>query len=287
MVEIVAARFDAAAQMTGEANERRESRRTVIGLELEDWLGSVGDHGGNFNYRLLDVSPTGARIAVPREAPGAGALMHGASVHLHLPFRHGSEYHDVGVVARCIDTDDFVERGVRFAARTPLKYPVYLLLANNLQGADIVVDEADRNAVFARVVKDAYFLKRGILIYLDHLIPLFTRAAIVRKRLRQDEAREHFAETRAAIAGSIDVLEEFQKLSSSPGFDFHQAGAEWDWARLRRAVSIDFLVEEFAGRYRTREVRPYLHSIRLLDHRLYTNFNTLLALRFLAAGDGV
>jgi hypothetical protein len=41
-------------------------------------------------------------------------------------------------------------------------------------------------------------------------------------------------------------------------------------------------VEVLASRFKTREVGPYLRSIRLLDHRLYTNFNTLVALRYLA-----
>jgi hypothetical protein len=262
-------------------DSKRGAERLTLSLGSARMLGSISRPNLSFEYILTDVSATGSGILIPPDGPEPDIFQKGALIHMHLPFRFGEKFRDVGEIVRSHQRPEGFFFGVNLVGRVPLQYPVFLEYNQSESGARFQTTTADYSRLFRKVLKDAYFLKRGILIYLDHLIPVFGRSAHVRRRFSATEAGQHFKETRVVLDRSLGELEKYLEKANTPDFDAKNLPPDWDWDVLRKSVTVDFVLENMASKFKTREAYPYLRSIRLLDHRLYTNFNSLIAIHFI------
>jgi hypothetical protein len=57
-----------------------------------------------------------------------------------------------------------------------------------------------------------------------------------------------------------------------------------DLESLRAAIALELNLKVLSERFNASTVLPYLHSVRVLEHQLYTSFNTLVLLHLRSSG---
>lgn len=254
----------------------RMEPRMVVDTGGISFIGTREDLSDIFEYVLRDVSDGGVGLFLRDDAPGIEHVLPGARVNFHLPFQVNEEFHDLGVIrwrSRSAG-DDGWDCGASLEGRIPLYYAVYVAFDDGRMEFRSGITGLNRlQDILVILVKDAWLLKRGVAVYFDHLAPYFRRLGKGRAR---NEGRE-FAETmREQIAANVQRLDALRERVADPEIRHHPEN--WGLAEFRLAVTPELKPEEFYERFRTTAVLPYLQSIKRLEYRLYTNFNTMVLL---------
>ena len=255
-------------------DERRiEARiRTDTGTVL--FLGSRENAQPGFSFLLRDVSSSGVGVMVPSR-PGMIPLEIGETVNFHLPFQLNKEFYNQGVIRWQQMVPEGQICGARLEKRVPLRYPIYVAF----ETGDIrfVLEEfgiASLKALVAQILDDALYFKKAVSIYFEHLVPYFGRHSRAKseKGLLTDETL--VLRVRKQILENIRVIE----ILGNRAID-RRAGEPLlgvvDLESLRTAVALELNLEVLSERFSASTMLPYLRSVGLLAHQLYTNFNTL------------
>ena len=150
---------------------RREDRLPVASLNLP-FLGTRSSDSQAFQYLILDTSTSGAGIVIPQWVMARERVNSGERVRLNLPFKMDKELYNRGVVAWERWDEEILGQklGIRLDKTVPDYYPVRI----DLQTGDLQIDLGEFKSggdLLARVIKDAYLLKKGVRIYYSHLVP--------------------------------------------------------------------------------------------------------------------
>lgn len=256
---------------------RRAKRLAVDSLVLP-FLATREADKQVFQYLVLDLSAEGAGIAIPSWALARERLNQGERVNLHIPFRLHQKNLDRGEVRWVAWRDDINAQacGVLLDREVPAYYPVEL----SLERGEVAVDLrrfSGPGELLLKVLGDLCLLKAGVVIYLKHLAPYFSRVAGVSRKdfgpLREvifDEARDKEAQNQR------DLEDLLAQLGGGDGAD--AAMAALDLENLSSMVQSAIYLELFQNALDSPMAGQYLHAIKTLEDRLYYNYNTIVML---------
>jgi hypothetical protein len=134
-----------------------------------------------------------------------------------------------------------------------------------------------------RILGDAYYFKRGVSIYFEHLAPYFTRHGRLRPEKRPKENANIVPHIRAQIQEHIRAIEKL-KIKAAQKDTSRVFPTSNDLESLRAAIPFEINLVLLSESFDASVVLPYLRSVRLLEHQLYSNFNTLVLVRLQRCG---
>ena len=198
----------------------------------------------------------------------------GEWINFHLPFQLNTKFYNQGVVRWQQNAPKSQIVGAHLEKRVPLKYPIYVGFETGL--IHFTIEEfgiQSLEVLTERILEDAYYFKRGLAIYFEHLAPYFKRHSLpmLHKGLHTDETV--VPHIRAQIAQHIQTIEKLLALSRTAGRAFPDQA---DLETLRSAVDFELNITVLSETFDASTVRPYLRSVQLLRHQLFSNFNTLV-----------
>ena len=252
---------------------RRTERRLPIDLGSTPFLGSRENGQPTFAYLLRDVSPSGVGMIVPPRQ-GMVPLEAGEWINFHLPFQLNKKYYNQGVVRWQQNVPKGQMCGAHLERRVPLKYPIYVGFETGQ--VHFTLEEfgiQSLEALTERILEDAYYFKRGLAIYFEHLAPYFKRHSLPMQHKGQHTDETVVPGIRAQIAQHIQTIEKLLALSRTAECAFPDQA---DLETLRSAVDFELNITVLSETFDASTVRPYLRSVQLLRHQLFSNFNTLV-----------
>jgi hypothetical protein len=262
---------------------RRSEQRIPIDLGSAPFLGSRENGQPSFAYLLRDVSSSGVGVVVPlrdQMVPLAVDEM----VNFHLPFQLNKRFYNQGVIRWCKMMPEAQVCGAHLERRVPLRYPIYVAF----ETGDIrfILEEfgiSSLDELIERILEDAFYLKKGIGIYFEHLAPYFARHSRLRVEKKPATGDDLVARIRRQIQENILALEGLRQTA------IKRAGEQpfpdrADLESLRAAIALELNLNVLSERFSASTILPYLRSVRLLEHQLYTSFNTLVLLHLRTSG---
>jgi len=258
------------------SERRRERRYPIDSINLPFIASREADHQ-SFQYLLTDISLHGAQITIPKWLVGRERLQQEDIINFHVPFRLSKETYDQGKVA-WERWDSHLQGqvcGARMINKAPLHYPVYIRMEASDIGIDLTRFETVEN-LLVQVVKDSSLLKRGVVIYLRHLVPYFSRISDYSSRDYRSLKTVLLDEIVARVERNQVWLQHLQKdILATPGYQTEIA-RHLDLEELREVMESEIYFELFKNVFSTGSALPYLTAIKGLEKKLYANYNTIV-----------
>jgi hypothetical protein len=246
------------------------------------FLGSRRAPHGTFQYLLQAIDAEGATFAVPSWVARREHFRPADHVDLHFPFGTADGWHRHHAVVTDARWD--AEHGqqvcrAEFRDRQPLHHPVSASVETgrvtfrNAQG-----EAADPSELLVRLLRDCLLQKRGVSVYFKHLVPLFSRITdfpmadygVLRQTVLEDVRRR--------IEANVAALEHWHARAEAGTLSAENLSRDLDLESLRTAVEGEIENDLFTATFDTPAIRPYTSAIRLLEDKLYMNYNTLVLL---------
>jgi hypothetical protein len=262
---------------------RRSEPRIPIDLGSAPFLGSRENGQPSFAYLLRDVSSSGVGVIVPLLA-GMAPVEIGESVNFHLPFQLNKKFYNQGVIRWQKMMPEGQMCGAHLERRVPLRYPIYVAF----ETGDIrfAVEEFGVPSVkdlIEQILEDAFYLKKGIGIYFEHLAPYFIRHGRLRVEKESGANEDLVTRIRRQIQENIHTVEALRNRATDRSAEQPFPSAA-DLESLRAAIALELNLKVLGKKFNASTVLPYLRSVRLLEHQLYTSFNTLVLLHLQTSG---
>jgi hypothetical protein len=264
-------------------NQRCEARISLNSVSLP-FCGSHIQGGFSFQYFLVDASPNGIQINIPEWVVNWNRLREGDDVHFALPLMVGGKLLNRGRI-----------RWLKCQAETREQF-----CGATIQNPGAIVNEACFTMVqegeirfqtpvycaslkdyCAEILKDTALLKKGILIYLDHLMPFFAR--ITQNPGDYPEFRGLlFGDIREQVQKHADLLKELsEKVQNAPDF-FSGFSNDFDLEQIRAIMESELSQDVFHIAFEKDSILVYLEEIHHLEARVFTNYNALVLAQILA-----
>ena len=262
---------------------RRSEPRIPIDLGSAPFLGSRENGEPSFAYLLRDVSSGGVGVIVPLSAEMV-PLEIGEAVNFHLPFQLNKKFYNQGVIRWEKMTPEGQMCGAHLEKRIPLRYPIYVAFeTGDIRFAVEEFGIPSMEDLIKQILEDAFYLKKGIGIYFEHLAPYFTRHGRLRVEKEPGAKEGLVIRIRRQIQKNIRTVESL-KNRSIKRTDEQPLPSVADLESLRAAIALELNLKVLSERFNASTVLPYLRSVRLLEHQLYTNFNTLVLVHLQTSG---
>ncbi len=263
----------------GIVKDRRKERRLDISSVNLPFLGTRGEDHSSFQYLIMDLSRSGIGFAIPNWVVSREGIRTGDTVNFHLPINIEEHYYNQGVIlwTKWDDAIGSETCGALLGSRGRPSYPVSISIESGSVSVDLEEFEV-RDSLLCRVIKDTAFLKKGVDIYLGHLIPFFSR--ISRYPSKEYPQLKDFllSDVKMRVREHCDQLEALYMKTRQ------ETPAQTDIARfidleeLRAMVESEIYIEIFKAAFSDESVVPYLNAIKDLEKRLYFNYNTIVML---------
>ena len=263
------------------SGERRSGSRVEVSSLNLPFLGSREEDHSLFEYLLLEISScvgsAGIRIAIPGWGVCKEYLIAGDAVDFHIPFQLGPESFHLGRVVweRWDDSLGVQLCGARLEKKARMAHPFHISLGNAAIGVDLR-GFSSTHGLLLRVLKDSVLLKKGVLIYLKHLVPLFSRIA--------GYPHKEFPELKRCLLEDIRLKIEENKKALENIFSCFQKGPcksdelarHLDLNALRSATESEIYPEIFNIAFETGAHISYIGAIKTLEKKLYYNYNVVV-----------
>jgi PilZ domain len=262
---------------------RRSEPRISIDLGSTPFLGSRKNGQPSFAYLLADVSSSGVGLIVPpqnRMVP----LAVGETVNFHLPFQLDQKFYNEGVVRWQQTVPQGQQCGANLHKRVPVRYPIYVAFETG--AIHLILEEfgiPDVGDLVGRILEDAFYFKKGVSIYFEHLAPYFGRHGRLHQEKRSEEDGSIVPRIRAQIEENIRTIENLKNKAAQRASSRSFPALD-DLESLRAAIPLEINLAVLSEDFDASVVLPYLRSVRLLEHQLYTNFNTLVLVHLQICG---
>lgn len=262
------------------------------------FLGSRED-GEPFGYLLLDVNQERANVAVYNWMVNRTNLDLQEKVNLFIPSLLTPTYYfrenTPGIVESIKKEEDQTyfyqvafthETSLDFSAKSPKE------LAQNISSESSLVE------LLVQLIKDSLILKRGVLVYLKHLAPYFSRIVDYSKPDYQPLGNFIFDDLRNRIKGNEESLQRLYlaiKGIKNPLDIPIELNLEDLRENVESEISLDLFLMAFANidsrdellqllkesKYQEKLKARYLYmnyliSIKDLEKRLYSNYNQIV-----------
>lgn len=256
-------------------DERRSEARIPVNVGTVPFLGSRENAQPSFSFLLRDVSSSGVGVLVPIK-PGMMPLQLGETVNFHLPFQLNKEFYNQGVIRWQQVIPEGQVCGARLEKRVPLRYPIYVAF----ETGDIrfVLEEfgiPSLEALVAQILDDTLYFKKAVSIYFEHLTPYFGRHSRSKSKKGFPTDEDLVPRVRKQIVDNTRAIETLRNQAIDRQAD-EPFPRVVDLESLRAAVALELNLEVLSERFSASIMLPYLRSVGLLAHQLYTNFNTLV-----------
>jgi len=262
-------------------NWRRSEPRISIDLGSASFLGSRENGQPSFAYLLRDVSSSGVGMIVPLNE-AMTPIDVGETINFHLPFQLNEKFYNQGIVRWQQITPNGQMCGAHLEKRVPLRYPIYVAFqTGNIRFASEELGIASAKDLIEQILDDVLYLKKGIGIYFDHLAPYFTRHG--RQKMKPGTGEDLVTRLRRQIQENIRTVNGLKDAATKRRAEQpFPSGA--DLESLRAAIALEFNLKVLTERFNASTVLPYIRSVGLLEHQLYTSFNTLVLLHLQTSG---
>jgi hypothetical protein len=262
---------------------RRSEPRIPIDLGSAPFLGSRESGRPSFAYLLRDVSSSGVGVIVPLRA-GMADLEIGESVNFHLPFQLNKKFYNQGVIRWQKMEPEGQMCGAHLEKRVPLRYPIYVAFeTGDIRFAVEEFGIPSLEDLIIQILEDAFYFKKGVSIYFEHLAPYFARHSRVKVEKRSPTDENLVTRVRSQIQENIRIIEAL-KIKASESTANGSFPSIADLESLRAATALELNLEVLSERFSASTMLPYLQSVGLLSHQLYTNFNTLVLMHLHTGG---
>jgi hypothetical protein len=243
------------------------------------FLGSrLGDQAC-FEYLLQAVEEDRVCLVIPRWVVSRERLKEGDTVQLNLPFEVDGRFLGRGMVGKPEWRESLQSQECSLRLEEEPQMPPGFFFS--LQGSGGRIDLkgfSPPEGLLFQTVKDSILLKRGILIYLNHLIPYFSRISEFPSEEYRQLRGYLFEDIQERIGQNKARLEDlFQKLSdvccpqeSIPDFI--------DLEELRTAMESEIHSALFEITFDNALITENILAIKEQENRLYYSYNTIVML---------
>lgn len=248
--------------MDTKAETRKETRKRLESITLP-FLGSREKDHQCFEYLIVDVSKSGMSIAIPRWVISREKMNTGDIINLHLPFKLEDNFYEKGMVM-WTRWDDVIEAevcGIKSCSADMCQY-----LNPDMPETELAL----------RSIKDSVLAKKGVLIYLNHLIPYFSKTTqyidkdytslsdiFLEDIARQvDEHAKRLEQVYEKLKKEMDSIKDLPRLI--------------DLEELRTLIESEIYIEIFKITFSDEHIMPYLNAIKKLENNIYSNYNTIV-----------
>ncbi|MFO7816832.1 MAG: PilZ domain-containing protein [Thermodesulfobacteriota bacterium] len=259
--------------------DARHEQRLPVETAILPFLGSRDEDYQPFQYIIQDFSQNGVRIAIPSWVQSRERLFSNDQVNLHLPYKFKNQSRNQGKVAweKWEENESAQVCGIALDKYFPETYPVFI----SLDTKEVIVDLAHFSSLeklILLVLKDCVLLKKGILIYLEHLSSYFTRVSAFK--------REEYALFRQTVINDIKVgleknlayLNEIYSEALNMEDEKGDILGLLDIDELRKSIESELYIELFTSVLSFEIVSRYLTALKVLEKKSYNNYNTLAML---------
>ncbi len=271
--------YDSSVADLSYQEQRKEKRFDIRSVNMP-FLGSRDPDHSSFQYLILDISKSGIGFAIPKWVVNREGLRKGDTIHFNLPiFVQGSFYKQGDLLWTRWDND--IEAQVCGASLlktvAPL-YPIYISLdadSVSISLEDFAVKED--NLVY-RVLKDTAFLKKGVEIYIGHLIPFFSRIAKYPPEEYPELKGFLFSDIRERVTGHFEKLENLYMTINAEKATLEDLPKYIDLEDLRSIIDSEVSIDVFRAVFADENIMPYLKAIKDLEQKLFYNYNIIVLL---------
>ncbi|MBF0100451.1 MAG: PilZ domain-containing protein [Desulfobacterales bacterium] len=259
--------------------EYRREHRKEIGSVLLPFLSTRQDNHECFEYLIIDISSNGLKISIPKWLVGKDRLEKDDLINLHIPFRLQDETYNQGKVA-WIKWDDKTQGqvcGIHIEHRMPFYETIYI----SLETSQIVVTLKDFNSIedaLLKILKDMGLLKKGVLIYLNHIIPYFSRITRYSSGDYRNLKNIYLDDIIGRVENNYHVLEKLYQQAQQLQGSKKQLPEYIDLEELRENVESEINLDILKTTFSNDSIMPYLDAIKVLEKKQYLNYNTLVML---------
>jgi len=247
--------------------ERRKEARKAVDSINPPFLGTKEADHLCFQYLLIDLSKSGLRIAIPKWFADREQIKKDDVINFHLPYEIDKTFYDQGRVT-WIKWDNNMEAlvcGVSIESSKPIPYPYS-------------ESSSQRENISARLIKDSMLLKKGVSIYLGHLIPYFSQAKDCSRQEYPQLKAYSLEDARKKIKKHHTELETIFKKLENEMTSASEVSKFIDLEELRSIIESEINVEIFKITFSDDHITPYLNAIKKLEDKLYFNYNIIVML---------
>lgn len=259
--------------------EKRKEKRLGISSVNLPFLGTRGEDQSCFQYVILDMSKSGIGFVIPNWVVNREAIKKNDLVNLHLPLKMEDNFYNQGLIM-WTKWDDELQGKVCGAGLSNTEHPPYPVFIS-IESGSVSVDFDDfdvRDNLLCRVVKDTAFLKRGVDIYLGHLIPYFSRISMYPPEEYPLLKESILEDIHSRVREHCDKLEALYEKIRTEMPSRSDVAKFIDLEELRSIIESEIYIEILRVAFSNESVMPYLNAIKDLEKRLYFNYNTIVML---------
>jgi hypothetical protein len=259
-------------------DKRREQRVDIDSVQFP-FLGSRRDDHACFQYLIMDISTHGLRINIPTWVVDRERFKKDDLINLHVPFQIKNNIFDLGRIAwvKPDESNEGQVLGIEVVGDPVYHQPIFVSLDDLKIDLDLESNTSIDGLVL-RVLKDSFMLKKGVQVYLKHLVPYFSRISkysskdypILKESLLSD-IQERVSQHQKKIEAIYDT--------GCGDYSCEKEIAKYlDLEELRSIMESEVYLEILKIAFETDTVLPYLLAIKELEKKLYSNFNTIVLL---------
>jgi len=236
-----------------------------------------------FEYVLVDVSHSGAQFAIPRWTVSRERLETGAVIDLNLTLSSDGSSFTKGTVVWTKWSEEV--RSELYAISQFQKTPAHSPFAISTEDASITVDMKEIESFpkhLIKTIKDCFLLKKGISIYLKHLIPYFSRIG------NYPEADYPFLkdtvlnEIRNHVFANYELLSRLHQFLSEECLKQDDIPKLLNLEELRSQIESEINIDIFTSTFESEKTAPYISAIKDLEQKLYANYNVAVMIYLLS-----
>lgn len=239
----------------------------LLGSREEDYI--------CFQYLIQEISVTRAEILIPRWVAHREFLRPGDLIDFHMTFRIENAVYEKGRIEETLWSDAYDSQSC-FALLEPAKFERALVtLACQQESCYFVETAAGADAVkeLLDVIKKTILLKKGIIIYLDRLIPYFSRMSDF-PAAEYTQLREFFlADIQQQVLDHQKHLERMVERLKVELREPRDIPMAFDLEEIRSLIESEISIDLFRITFDNDKVTSYMHSIKELEKKLYTQYN--------------
>lgn len=259
--------------------DARHEQRLPVETAILPFLGSRDADYQPFQYIIQDFSQNGVRIAIPSWVQSRERLYTDDQVNLHLPYKFKNQSRNQGKVAweKWENSENAQVCGIALDTYFPETYPVFI----SLDTKEVIVDLAHFSSLeklILLVLKDCVLLKKGILIYLEHLSSYFTRVSTFKREEYALFRQTVINDIKAGLEKNLAYLNEIYTEALNMEGEKGDILGLLDIDELRKSIESELYIELFTSVLSFEIVNKYLTALKVLEKKSYNNYNTLAML---------
>jgi hypothetical protein len=244
------------------------------------FLGSRRRDHISFQYLLQNIQEKQIVIAMPAWVMSREVLREGDEINYHLPFYLNELFFTRGIIRESYQDQEMNARiFLTDVTQAQTNRPrICFTMSGEAVSIDLQQFDGSSEEMLTHVMKESLLIKKGVQIYLGHLIPYFSRIGdyprqdyiLLREQLLND--------IRGKVAENIKNLEEcFQKITTRC-CRLVELAEIIDLETLRSFVESEINSDIFQMTFDNEQVMKYIVAIKTLEEKLYDNYNTIVML---------